>query len=254
MMSMFLEYNYNVGNLLLVAISIDRVLLVSMNYSKYVKMTSKLRLKVLIGFCFLLCFMASVFELSMWNYTKKTNEIAASINFTRSCFYPSRRMKWFGTYLSVCFYFLPLFCVGIFSIIFVKRLLIRLQKDIRIAPVSQITDTNVGRAKETQQGEISDPSATDEPDHVASKKRYIKPAITLAALVSAMGISMLPYCTYLLIMAVSGGFSGTVTANMYLVLQLNPLLDPLFFAATQKGIREFYGGKIRAMFRTFMQP
>ena len=56
------EYMYNAGNMLLVAISVDRVLLVSLDYQKYVNIMTTRRLKVIIAVCYLIC--TSVLQLS----------------------------------------------------------------------------------------------------------------------------------------------------------------------------------------------
>ena len=253
MMTVPLEYFYTTGNFLLVAISIDRVLLVSMDYSKYVKIVTKSRLKLTMGICLLICQIPTVLVLSLWNYAKKNNANAASIDFEETCLYPIDRIKSFSVYQVVCFFYLPLCLVGIFSIIFIKRLLIRIHSNRRVIPENRIPDNNVRSAGENQD-EIAHPTASEETtqDHKATiKKRYIKPALTLIALVSAMGISMVPYNTYCIVEVVTGTLNANVSYAMYFTLQLNPLLDPLFFAATQKGIREFYGSKIRAMSRTF---
>ena len=233
-----LEYTYNAGNFLLVAISIDRVLLVSMDYSNYLKMMTKPRVRGAIVTCFGISYAAFFFELSLWNYAKENNAIAAGIDFTKTCLRPPRRMKWFSIFLSVCFFALPLLLVGLLSILFVKGLLKRIGKTRRIGPSSTTTS------------ESNQESPDEDGSQGTVKKRYMKSAVTLAALVSAMCVSMLPYLTYLLIVGISGSFSSAMNFIMYLVLQLNPFLDPLFYAATQKGIREFYGSKIRALFRT----
>ena len=249
MIAVVLEYVYFTGNILLVAISIDRVLLVSMDYSRYVKTVTNLRLKVTIGVCVLIGQLGSVFELSLWNYAKRTNEVAANINFVEVCFWPVRRLKWFGIYVSVCQYCLPLLLVAVFSIIFVRRLLIRIHRNRRVGPEASNTDSNEGSARLSENQTVG--STSSDTNHGSVKKRYIKSAVTLAALVSAMGISMLPYCIYLIVVSLTGSFNSTLTFSMYLVLPLNPLLDPLFFAATQRGIREYYGNKIRTLPRIF---
>ena len=243
MVSVPLEYTYNTGNFLLIAISIDRVLLVSMDYSQYVKMMTKFRLKALAGICVMICQVASIIELSFWNYAKRNNANAASINFKKLCLFPARRMNSFSIYVSVCYLFLPLIAVGIFSIIFVKRLLIRVRGPQRIAPVTDDNNSNIRSAGENRE-EIAREETT-------TKKRYVKSAVTLAALVAAMGVSLLPYCTYRIVNALNGELNSNMEYAVYLALQLNPLLDPLFFAATQKGIREYYATKIRAILRTF---
>ena len=246
MMSVPLDNIYITGNLLLVAISIDRVLLVSKDYSKYVKMVTKFRLKLTMGICFLIGQIPSVFELSFWNYAKKNNANAATINFDDICLYPAIRLKWVSICLS-CFYYVPLFLVGTFCIIFVKRLLIRISNKRRIGPPLQSAGDSIEDA-EGIRDEIAR-SSVEERSHDTTKKRYIKPAITLAALVSAMCISLLPNCISLVVEALSGSLNTDVRYIMWMILQLNPFLDPLFFAATQKGIRDYYGAKIRELFR-----
>ena len=187
-------------------------------------------------------------ELIMWNYAKRVNANAAGINFETVCLFPAVRLKWFSVLLSICVYFLPPFLVTIFSIIFFKRLLIRINTNRIVVPD---TDNNI-RSASGNQNEIVLSRATDEEttkdNKDTIKKRYIKPAVTLAALVSAMVISMIPNCIYRIVKAVDGEVTPSVVYAMVLVLQLNPFLDPLLFAATQRGIKEYYGKKIRALF------
>ena len=246
MMSVPLDNIYITSNLILVAISIDRVLLVSMDYSKYVKLITKFRLQSIIVTLFLFGQIPTVIDLSLWNYAKENNAKAASINFKELCHYPSRRMKSVGIYVYVCLFLFPLFLIGILSIIFVKRLLIRINTSRRIRPEPQNQENN--RHAIVNQDEIPRAPASEEE---TTKKRYVKPAVTLAALVLAMSISMLPFCSYHIVESLTGLKNTKLTYATYLMLQLNPLLDPLFFAATQKGIREYYGAKIRAWSRAF---
>ena len=232
-------YMYNAGNLLLVAISIDRVLLVSMDYSKYmyVKMITKSRLILTVGICFVLGQIPTVFYLSFWNYAKRNNANAAGINFVEVCLFPAIRLKGYSIFVSAWGYFLPLFLVGIiFSIIFFELLLIRINKNRKVAPELQYPNSNRGNVGENR--EVI-PRPTEEASHDTIKKRYIKPAVTLAALVSAMGISLLPNCIYLVVEAMTGSLNADIRYIMWLILQLIPFLDPLFFAATQKGISEY---------------
>ena len=237
------EYNFYTGNLLLVAISIDRVLLLSMDYSKYVKMTTKRRLKVAIGICVLIGQLGAAIELSIWDYATRHS---TDIDFDEICLYPSFRVKWFSIYVSLCIYFLPLTLVAIFSIIFFKRLLIKIRTTRRVKPESHNQESSI----ETTGGNREEIALEENTRNISTRKRYIKPAVTLAALVSAMGISMVPYCTYIVV-AGAGYPNPEVEYAMYLILQLNPFLDPLFFAATQKGVREYYATKIRGMLRSF---
>ena len=236
------EYIYNAGNMLLIAISVDRVLLVSLNYSTYVKIMTARRLYLIIAACFLICLIGSIIELSLWDFAKRNNANAANLDFSHGCPYPPRRMKLFGLYVSLFFFILPLLLVGIFSVVFINRLLARIRKSRQIGQCASVSNA--------EKSQIDDPEKSDNPDGgKAVQKRYKKAAVTLGALVSAMCVSMLPFCTYLLVMALSGKDSIPAMLIMWYVLQLNPLLDPLFYAATQKDIKEFYGAKIRGLLR-----
>ena len=238
------QNTYNAGNYLLVAISIDRVLLVSMDYSKYIKMMTKFRLILAVGICFVIGQIPTVFDLSFWNYAKRNNVNAVGINFEEICLYPAISLKWYSIFSSLLAFFLPLFLVGIFSIIFLKRLIIRINNSRQIVPETQ--NNNIRSVGENLE---AIPRPTEETSYDTTKKRYIKHAITLAALVSAMAISMLPHCINLFVESLTGSLNVDIRYITWSILQLNPCLDPLFFAATQKGIREYYGSKIRALSR-----
>ena len=116
-----------------------------------------------------------------------------------------------------------------------KRLLIRINQNRRVVP-----DTD-SSTRSGNQDEIARSRATDEDE--TYNKRYIKPAVTLAVLVLAIAISMLPTCIYRIVQALTEKLNSNMVYIMWIILQLKPLLDPFFFAATQKGIREFYGKK-----------
>ena len=248
MLTVLFEYVYSAGNMLLVAITIDRLLMVSLDYSKYTKMQTSRHFKMIISGCFLYGFIGALIELSLWNFAKKHYANAASIDFQTACMYPPRRMKWVGFYISVCFFLVPILLVGILSAVFFKRLRKRIHKTRQIGSISTVTGSIDANNESVS---VADTASSDAGTNIGSvvRKRYIKPAVTLAALVTSMLISMLPYCIYLFISGFSEGLNVGVTYIMWLIIQLNPMLDPLFYAATQKSLREFYRNKIRGMCR-----
>ena len=231
------EFMYNVGNMLLVAISVDRVLLVSLDYQKYVKIMTMRRLKVIIAVCYLICNIGSAIELGLWEVAKSALAPAKSLDYTHSCPFPARRaFKSFGSFVTLFYFILPLILVGILSGIFVNRLIIRLRKNRQICVVN---------ADVANQQNVTENAANE---GQSAQKRYMKAAVTLAALVSAMCVSMLPYSLYILVSVLTGQ-NGSIAMELTVwgVVSLNPLLDPLFYAATQKDIREFYGAKIKRL-------
>ena len=274
MISVFLEYTYYVSNILLIAISVDRVLFVGLNYTTYMKYQSKKRYQLVVLLCCSVGILMSVIELSLWNYAKKVNDVAANIDFSLYCLYPARRMNNYGLFVSVVYYIIPLFAVTILSVAFMLLLRRRLNQKNRIGCSSTATDSSsksitvmtVSTAQSTNGREAlqststthsdatienrkpSDETKTDEED---SKKRYMKPAMTLAALVGSMMLTFFPYCIYAIVTLVRPEIdnSASLIYIMMLVSQMNPGLDPMFYAATQRSIQTFYKRKFDKLLR-----
>ncbi len=273
MLSVPFEYIYQTGNFLLVVINVDRVLLVSLDYSKYVKITTVSRVKAWIGVCYVGCFLCALFEISLWKYAIKHNSTAANIDFDQACLFPPRRMKSFGIYISLVFFGFPLISVAILSSLFFHRLRKRTRKvGASVAQssvnshVQAMTTKMNSKPKNTANLNVitiaagmnnndidgedgrsyGGSTSHDKTDDSVARKRYIKSASTLAVLVTAMCISMLPYCIYLILTAVYSDFNSYAAHYiMWYILQLNPFLDPLLYAATQKKVRQFYMAMIR---------
>lgn len=93
-------------------------------------------------------------------------------------------------------------------------------------------------------------STAEEINHDTTRERYIKPAVTLVSLVSAMGISLLPYCIYRAATTITGSLNVNIAYATYLILQLNPLLDSFFFAATQRGVQRSGQCAVHCVIRT----
>ena len=244
MLTVVLESSFNFGNLLLIAISLDRLLLVSLKYNTYVKFQTARRVKVAIGICFTIAFTNALIEIGLWKYAKGHNKVAAAINFDTYCLFPPRRLKAFGLYISFGFTVLPLFLVGSLSTAF----FFLLSKKIR--NVNRIGSIRIEHVENVSQQVEQDPNSIlpiQQNEHTRTRNRYVKPAVTLAALVTSMSISLLPYCLSIIVDSLcSDCLNMDVLYIMVLIVQLNPLLDPFFYAATQRSIRQFYRSKIGA--------
>ncbi|XP_072047144.1 uncharacterized protein [Amphiura filiformis] len=242
MISVFTEYTYIISNILLVAISLDRLLLVSLSYSKYTKWQSKSRIKLQISICYAIGITTSIVEVSLWNYAKRVKTIAASINFNLYCLYPARRMKSYGIFVTIGYFCIPVVMVTFLCAVFFALLRLRIKKTRQIS-CSSISGTQSNEQfTVSTQGDVQDND--DDENRSVVRKRYLKPAITLAALVTAMSLSSLPYCTYTIVVAVRPELNSfEVIHIMLLIAQLNPLLDPVFYGATQRSIQEYYKKK-----------
>ncbi len=233
---------YIYGNFLLVAISIDRVLLVSMDYSRYSTFQTKPRVKLTIFICFVSCVAITVFELCLWNYAKRVNIIARSLTFSHYCLSPPRRIKTFGLSYSLGFICGPVFLVAILSSAFFCLLYKRIKKNSKIG-----NDSSSSANSQPSANNSTDSNNDGSSSH--GVKRYMKAAVTLSALVTSMGVSMLPYCIYVLVELFCPLCSDPKLVYILLtIIQCNPLLDPIFYGATQPKIRQLYKNKFRKFF------
>ncbi|XP_072047143.1 melanopsin-B-like [Amphiura filiformis] len=250
MISVFTEYTYNISNILLVALSLDRLLLVSLSYSKYTKWQSKSRIKLQISICYAIGMATSIVEVSLWNYAKRVNTIAASIDFDLYCLYPAGRMKSYGLLVAIGYFCVPVVVVAILCSVFFALLRLRIKKTGQIG-CSTISGTQPNEQSTTStQGDVQD--GDDNENRSAIRKRYLKPAVTLAALVTAMSLSSLPYCTYTIVVAVRPELNNfEVIYVMLLIAQLNPHLDPVFYGATQRSIQKYYKKKVVKLLQLF---
>ena len=234
---------------LLIGISLDRYLLVSLEYSKYVKLQSKRRIKGYIVITLAISIIAIFIEQAMWNYGKTINEVAAGINFNRVCLSPIRRVATFSTFYFLLFFFLPVVMVCGLSIAFLMLLRRRIKKKARVGVSTQSRPDQRSTASATPATEeTSDGQGTSD---ASVRNRYIKPALTLIALVSAMALCMLPYCLYVIVVEWFCSECRNVPV-LYAVLLLqfsNACLDPILYAATQSKIRRYYQARLKSICR-----
>lgn len=235
-----LQTNIYASLFTLIAISTDRCLLVLKEYPVYLKMQSLRRIQVTIAVCWLAAFTAAMIEQILWNPAKSIDKTAASIDFDKTCLTPPRRLKGYTMSVFLIVYFGPVITVCGLSTAFLYLLQRRLKKTKPSAPsgtASTALEPEANAPSQAQTGESS------QPNQLPSRRRYIKPAISLIAVVCSMAICMLPYCFYVIIIEL---FCQTCNnpSILFILLLLqfcNACLDPLLYGMTQKKIRHFYG-------------
>ena len=124
----------------LLAISIDRVLLVSLNYSTYLKLQSRRRVIGIILLSWVISFVSVSIEWGLWDYSKTINMIAANIPFEFLCLSPSRRIQAFSAAYFIIFILIPVILVGICSVLFLILLHRRLSRNKRRVGPGQLRD------------------------------------------------------------------------------------------------------------------
>ena len=230
--------------LILIGISLDRFFLVSRDYPRYLKLQSGYRVHIYITFSFGISAATQVVELGLWDYVKKTNPIAAGIDYDRFCLSPARRNATFSlAFFFICF-IVPVLIVGALSTGFLILLRRRLLKTRKVG-AGEGSEEGVSHTAPSASAPTGESGASES----SVKNRYIKPAITLIALVSAMGICMIPYCSYVIIVNfICNKCSNVKVLYGVLLLQYsNAVLDPIFYASTQSKIRKYYRAKIKNM-------
>ncbi|XP_072046840.1 adenosine receptor A2a-like [Amphiura filiformis] len=241
MMYASLNHIFVVGNLLLLAISVDRVLLVAIKYPRYPKFQTSSRVGIAIAMCCITGLLLAIGELSLWNYAKKVDHIAAVLNYKQYCLSPPRRLREFGLVLSFGFYLFPISAIFILNGLFFSFLIRKIKGHFKVGNSSIQSEVDAMRRNQMQAA-----SNHEEDGSSSTKNRYIKPAITLGVLVGAMAISNIPYCTYIIVVAFCETCKNPTMVGIYaLNSQLNALLDPLFYALTQRKIGNFYRKKAR---------
>ncbi len=234
-----------VSLLILMCISVDRLLLVSLHYSNYLKYQTKTRVRITIIVCWIIGLTPATIEMAMWEAAKRIEPTTAFINFEYMCLSPPRRIHIFAFSFFLVFVILPVIivlCLSIAFIIFLRR---RLQKR------AQIGNSSIAAEQSTQQTNTGDSASGGEKGTSRLKSRYLKPSLTLIALVVAMIVCMTPYCLYLIgIDVLCPKCLDQVTLfQLMLLMHCNPLFDPLLYAVTQSKIRHFYRLKIKGLFK-----
>ena len=243
-----LQTNIYASLFTLIAISADRCLLVFKEYPVYRRMQSLVRIRITVIICWLAAFLAAMIEQVLWNPAKSLDETAALIDFNKTCLTPPRRLQPYTMTVFLAVYFGPVATVCALSTIFLYLLRRRLKKTER-PEASALTRTRTngldvdGHSSHSQ----ARPSmAAAQVSHQTSRNRYIKPAVSLFAVVISMAICMLPYCFYVITIELfCPKCNNPRVLFILLLLQFcNACLDPVLFGMTQKKIRHFYGSCI----------
>ena len=247
------HFTVNAGSFTLVAISMDRLLLVLIDYPKYLKFQSHSRIRFTIALCWITAFAVCAMEHSIWNLAKTLNDSAANIDFNEICLSPPRRLRAFSLFAFIGLYLGPVALVCGLSMTFFVLLWRRIRRPNRVGMLSEdaATDSSVHTNPTTAeervvpnveiQGVEPGPPMQRRQQRV-QMNRYLKPAVSLTVLVVAMALCMLPYSIYVIIIqfVCSKCFIPQLVNSLLLLQSCNACLDPYLYGMTQKKIRKYY--------------
>ena len=210
-------------------ISVDRLLLVMMEYPRYLKLESKPRIHATITACWIFAFLTIVPQQALWDIAKEIDLSARNIDFDVLCLFPPRRLKVYSSTVFLTLYFVPVMLLCALSVAFLWFLRRRLRRN------RQVEGQRLQDRFRSQQQQPGSPRS--------HQSRYTKPAASLIAVVSAMAICMLPYCFYVMFIELVFEESNNppVLYALLLLQFCNACLDPVFYGMTQRKIRQFYG-------------
>ena len=245
------DINATVNLLILVAISLDRFLLVSVKYPRYMRLQSRRNVYITIGVCWIIATSAGVIDCSFWNAAKRWNKVSASINFDYVCLSPPRRMKQFSLILFFVYVFLPIIAVIVLSLAFLVRLRnkLRRQRSINVTSTVQGNNTDTNADSVIIADEATGSTTGGSQSSSSPRSRYKKPAIILIVLVIAMIICLTPYCIYVIVieMIFPELNNPRIIWNLVLLSYVNSVMNPCLYAATQSKIRRFYRLKFKKL-------
>ncbi len=239
----------------LCTISVDRFLLVYMEYPDYIKMITRKRVYRIIAIGWVVALLTVVLELSLWQKAKEVDETAAIINFDVVCLSPARRVQAFALSFFLTLFMLPVLMVLSLSVAFLYHLRRRLEKirgnrptisGDKISKQTEITDTDspstISGTEMSEDKVGSTKQLSSNNREVGIRNRYIKPGMTLVGVVLAMAICMLPFCLYVII--IESGCEHCINPDLLYGLLLmqfcNACIDPFIYVLTRRRIRKFY--------------
>ena len=235
----------------LMTISLDRFLLVYLEYPQYIGKVTRRRIYKVIAVGWIFALLTAIVEMGLWEKAKSLNETAGSIDHTKYCLSPPRRVHTFSLPFFLILYLLPVLSVCGLSVAFLYQLRIRLRRSKSSSNVPSSGGTSGSQTIEIVQSASSGNLVSDEVASATPRKsvtdvvlrnRYIKPGVTLVALVSAMAICMLPYCFY--VISIESGCEHCndlkLIYGLILMQFCNACLDPFIYVLTRKRMRKFY--------------
>ena len=232
------------GLLLVSVVSLDRLLLVTMQYPHYVKYQSKQRILFSIACCLAVSLIPAVVDMAVWDFAKSNSAIAAGIDFDYVCLSPTRWMPQVSLVFLFVFVLLPVVLVAALSIAFIRALHKRLNRNRRVGTdEEESTSSYSGSA-----GPI-----TSEQRSKRTRNRYIKPGVTLGALVVAMTVSVCPYLSYVVIVGLvcQPCLRPALVYQLSVLLYSKPLFDAVLYSVTESKMRQFYKSSLRTLMNHF---
>ncbi|XP_072037144.1 melanopsin-like [Amphiura filiformis] len=229
------------GMLTTVSISIDRFLLLSREYPKYLRIQSRKRIMCIIGGIWLYGILLGTSEVLLWDMLTPP-ALHDYFDFSQDCRSPPKHNLVFALVLFITGIFGPLLTIESFSLAFVVRLIQKLRQPM-VHPENANQSSNRSAAGPSSSSNVpmAHGAAITRPD-ADTNKRYKKAAILLGAIVLTVNICTLPYVLYVIITSFFCPQCNKAYHRDILryLLYFNSCINPFLYAATMIKIRGYY--------------
>ena len=268
------------GILFVILISLDRLQMLSLDYSKYVKRWNTRRVFQIIALTWCVALSPGIFEIATWDMIYFSLPNNTRPNFNVLCLRPT---SWRPDTNVICFLFvavIPTALVAILGMLIFINLRRRLKKWRRVGyGGSSVADTAVDNqpatanqenhanvsGSEKREDQLAATNANSETvnanhggqraenkvDNSVINKRYIKPIVTYFCLVICLVICTFPISLYQVVISSTCPECMSFNTLIYLValLYFNACLNPMMYSLTNSKIRDFYRRQMNSVLK-----
>ena len=132
------------GILFIILMSWDRYLMLSLQYSDYLKKMSQRRVKILIGLTWLAATSQAVYEAAFWDIIIAATPTQYRTDFNKECDCPSMKLLTASYFCTFIFSVIPVFAIAILALLILAKLKERLMKFTRnkytVSNISSVVD------------------------------------------------------------------------------------------------------------------
>ncbi|XP_072037142.1 beta-1 adrenergic receptor-like [Amphiura filiformis] len=226
---------FSAGMVTTVAISIDRFLLLSKGYPKYLRIQSRKRIMCIIGGIWLYGILLGTNEVLLWDMLTPPG-LHDYFDFSRDCRSPPLNTLLYALILFILVTFGPLLAIESFSF----AVLVQLVRKLRKPMVHPSNDADAAGPSGSSSIPVAHGAAIPRAEAEANK-RYKKAAMLLGAIVLVVNICTLPFVLYALITAFCPQCNNMrLRDQLVYLVYFNSCINPFLYAATMIKIRRFY--------------
>ena len=242
------------GMLSTLAISVDRFLLITKSYPRYIALQSQKTILTIIAGVWIYALTWGIVEIILWDVVVESLP-EDYFDFNKVCESPAKHAFLPAAIFFLINFLVPLIAIEVLSVCFVGKLRDKLKStnpgDQNTTGTSQsyTISKSVSSGKHlrsrpgttTEEGETSGQTGRIN-ERRSTRRHYMKAAVTFAGIVILLNSCLLPYIFYVLITSSFCPWcrNERVSSILFQVVRTNSSLNPFMYALTMTKIRQFY--------------